>query len=169
MSVTSSSLVKTLIPSGGSLDKLVSSFTTCLIIWGWRFSTFELVWNWRERSKGQWLPITIGEKLIHSYLPMPFVWIFLKPEKKKGAEKLPFERLQQTKSVFREANAQRSLRFWFVILLTNQIADWSTARSQFLRRRGGKYPPPDNTGHNSDKNGRGIGLEREKTFRIRCF
>lgn len=45
MSVMSSSLVNTLIPSGGSLDKLVSSFATCLMIWGWRFSTFELVWN----------------------------------------------------------------------------------------------------------------------------
>lgn len=43
--VISSSLVKTLTPSGGLAVNDCSSFATCLIICGERFSTFDEVWN----------------------------------------------------------------------------------------------------------------------------
>ena len=128
MSVTSCSLVKTLIPSGGSLDKLVSSLTTFLMICGWRFSTFELDWNPRERTKNQWIQKAMIGKLKQHYLPMPFAGVFVEPESKRSNN-------CKRQIRFREANAKRCLRFWFVILSTNQITDGSTVRSWFYKTR----------------------------------
>ena len=111
MSVISSSLVKTLMPSGGSLDKLVNSLATCLMIWGWRFSTFELVWNSYEFNTDQQLQWTIGEKLRQEYLPRPFAVALFKPKSKKKHRKGRSQTGKQTFVSTLQPVKENALRF----------------------------------------------------------